>query len=644
MKSSTDVRRSAVQVTLSGHRLLARFKFSVADNAQMESLGASFRKSDASWSMTLTLENCVRLREAFGDRLTIMPALREWAWAERQKRETLENLRVGELGDGHLANLRELTPELYKAVSSRSYQAVGAAFAITGNNILLGDQPGLGKTYMGLAAVVDSRAIRVLIISPRTAVRTVWESHIRRLAPHISTVVAQGPRDKRRKQIAEFRNRAAALAALPSTRQATALLINKEMIRVKRTYVCATGDKREFNRPPGRKGGCPHKDAHDHTPRYYPEYPELFGEPWDYIVMDESHHALASRYNIQSPDITQIRLGAMRLPLARDGRKLAMSGTPYRSKAQKAWGTLNWLQPKTFSSFWKWAGELFEVSEGAYARTVSETPRDPEMFADRMRPYLLARTKTEVAPELPPITYAGEPPKDNPDGPVAVWLDMDDRQARAYESMVKMAEATLCNGRITATGVLAELTRCRQFACSYAEATGRNSLVPSLPSNKYDWTLDFLREREGFPGKVIIASQFTSLLEVFEAALRKEGFEPLMLTGKTSDRGRKIFQDRIQDADDPHWIGMINMKAGGEAITLDQADDMITLDDPWTDDEIRQVEDRIHRISRIHNVTVYRLRSLGTIEQRIAEMTTKQRADLMALRPAGRKILSGLFK
>jgi SNF2 family DNA or RNA helicase len=133
------------------------------------------------------------------------------------------------------------------------------------------------------------------------------------------------------------------------------------------------------------------------------------------------------------------------------------------------------------------------------------------------------------------------------------------------------------------------------------------------------------------------------VLKLFRDAMVKEGYEPLMLTGETSDSARANFQKRIQDPYDPAWIGLLNMKAGGEAITLDQADDMIMLDLPWTDDEIRQVEDRLHRISRIHNVTVYRLQSRGTVEERIAMLTDQQRKDLMALRPAGKKLLAGIL-
>jgi SNF2 family DNA or RNA helicase len=220
---------------------------------------------------------------------------------------------------------------------------------------------------------------------------------------------------------------------------------------------------------------------------------------------------------------------------------------------------------------------------------------------------------------------------------------MEPKQAKAYADMKRVATAELRNGMVTAVGVLATLTRLRQFACSYAQLSGPRQVQAYLPSNKYDWISNFLSEREGFDGKVIIASQFTGLLKLFEADLRKRGYDPLMLTGETSDRGRYDFQAKIQDPSDPHWIGLINTRAGGEAITLDQADDMILVDPPWIDDEVRQVEDRLHRISRIHQVTVYRLLSRGTIEQDIACLTDQQRADMMSLRPAGRKILQGVI-
>lgn len=640
-----------VQVTRVGERIHARFAYSAVDNEIAEQAGGRWAKSANAWTFKLSMEMCHDLRAAFGDRLEIMPPLREWASAVKATRAELESLRDLEVPADALARLQERAPGLYAAVASRPYQIAGAAFLGAAGSALLGDQPGLGKTYQAMAAIGNSTARRILVTCPRTATKSVWESKVEELlGDSHCAYLAQGSREYRQSVIELFNANA---EEYPDW--AHVLIVNTEMIRVRRerwclvmTKVCwsdvktrkeVTGDSVLDERLPSK--WC--RGNHTHEFRYFPEYPELFAKPWDMIVMDESHHALASTANKQSKGITQVRLGAVRLPVHGGTAKIAMSGTPYRSKAVRAWGTLNWLRPKEFSSYWAWAKRYFEVKDGEYAMTVAKMPKDEQEFRDAMRPYLLARTKQEVASELPPIEYAGSTSDGSEDGYKAIWLDMEPKQARAYAQMRKMASAEIRSGKVTAVGVLATLTRLRQFACSYASLVGPQKVEAELPSCKFDWIADFLSEREGFDGKVIIASQFTGLLKVFRAELAKRGYDPLMLTGETSDRGRYEFQQKIQNPDDPHWIGLINTRAGGEAITLDQADDMILVDPPWIDDEVRQVEDRVHRISRIHQVTVYRLLSRGTVEQNIAELTQQQRADMMSLRPAGRKILEGMI-
>lgn len=617
-----------VYLARSGNRILARSERDFADNGAMKSLEGSWNKRSEAWSFPLTMDMCHRLRAQFGDRIEIMPSLRQWAWETRKRHESLEQIRAGIVPSNTIQRLPEATPALWDALQSRRYQVDGVAFAVHARRSLNGDQPGLGKTFQGMGAIVESGARRVLVSCPRTAARGVWDKSIKKwMGDYAVAYLAQGTKQQRQTAIELFNLGCETMTDVPCH----VLIINKEMIRTKRREFCPDGVERPK---------C--KADHHHEKEFEPQWPELFETPFDMIVMDEAHHALASTKNRQSKNITQIRLGAIRLPVADDGFLLAMSGTPYRSKAQKAWGTLNWCRPKEFSSYWKWAGQHFEVTQGRYAMEVSKYPLDETKFRDSMRPYVLARTKQEVAKDLPPIEYAGDSLYDG--GPKAVWLDMEPPQDRAYRQMEKIASAQIKGGQLNAVGVLAELTRLKQFACSFAEFEtigGRrpeDAMIqrtrPALPSNKFDWCVDFLREREGFDGKVIIASQFTSLLKLFQLELHKAGFGlPLMLTGETTDRGREDFQNRIQNPDDPNWIGLINMRAGGEAITLDQADDMVLLDLPWTDDEIRQVEDRIHRISRIHQVTIYRLQSYGTVDQMIGEMTDEQRVALSGLRP-----------
>jgi SNF2 family DNA or RNA helicase len=207
---------------------------------------------------------------------------------------------------------------------------------------------------------------------------------------------------------------------------------------------------------------------------------------------------------------------------------------------------------------------------------------------------------------------------------------MEGKQAEAYQKMLEMATVRLGDRTLTANGVLAEITRRRQFACAYAEALPGNEMRMALPSNKLDWILEFLAEREGNDGKVVIATGFTQLVKLFAREIEAAGYQVLTLTGETSDRARADMVERFADPDDPARVAIINMKAGGVAITLDQADDMILVDQPWTSDEEEQVVDRIHRVSRIHNVTVFRLITEGTVDSWMASNGADQRRILLA--------------
>jgi SNF2 family DNA or RNA helicase len=123
------------------------------------------------------------------------------------------------------------------------------------------------------------------------------------------------------------------------------------------------------------------------------------------------------------------------------------------------------------------------------------------------------------------------------------------------------------------------------------------------------------------------------MVELTAELLRKEGFEVLTLTGATSDKKRADLVARFQDPNDSLQVVVINRKAGGESITLDAADDMIVIDPPWISDDDEQLYARIHRVSRVHQVTIYRLISTGTIDGWIAGLTDDQRAVLATADP-----------
>jgi SNF2 family DNA or RNA helicase len=567
------------------------------------------------------MDTCRAFRKEFGQELEILPRLAEWARAAIAKENALEEIREERIHNINFQRVGQEAPALLAAMRFRPYQLTGAAFILTGKNVILGDDPGLGKTLQALAAIIENDANDILVACRRTAVRTVWERETARWAPTIETFVAQGNRAEREYAMEAFRQ-------YKNGRKM--LIINIEMVRAKRTEICPSA-------PDGKCAFGDSRPPHGHAKHIYkatPEWPFLTEQAWDAIVFDESHNLLASTANVQSKRITHSRFGAVQIrkKLRPNGLAIALSGTPFRSKLEKGWGTLNWLRSDVFRSYWQWAGTHFGVEEGRYGKVVGNgnkvlEPRDPEAWDRMLRPYYLKREKKDAAPDLPPIAYAGTPiDPDDPNSPCYVQLEMTPDQNKKYWQMEKLAEAYTDGGKITATGVLAEITRLRQFATASHTLADKQHLIPQMPSNKIEWLTDFIQEREDTGAKVVVASSFSSIVHLAAQQIRHEtGLEVLTLTGGTSDRDRSDLVARFQDPGDSLRVVVINRDAGGESITLDAADEMVVLDMPWVSDRDEQLFSRIHRVSRMHQVTIYRLVSSGTIDEWIALLNEEQR-------------------
>jgi SNF2 family DNA or RNA helicase len=207
--------------------------------------------------------------------------------------------------------------------------------------------------------------------------------------------------------------------------------------------------------------------------------------------------------------------------------------------------------------------------------------------------------------------------------------------------MEKQGEAAIEGGTLTAIGVLAEMTRMKQFAGAPGWIDAGGEFHPKAEGNKFEWIVGFLNEL-GFPErpatKLVIASQFTRLLNAFREGVAKEfkgKIRDAMITGEVGNRAA-IVDDFEDEASDLNLL-WINTKAGGSSITLDQAEIMIVLDETWVADEQEQLEGRIDNREperRIVPRSYYYLRSLGTIEEGIA----RRNADAKA---RGERILNG---
>lgn len=659
------------EITTDGKAIFATIDFNYGGRAQgpnwaKKVAGARWHGESKRWRYPLTMETCWSFRRVFGADLQVTEVLSAWARQELSRRDNLEVFRdeVAEQAVKYLDRVRDITPDLFLAISSRPYQLAGAAFQITSKGCILGDQPGLGKTLQTIATIVQHGGQDILVACPRTATRAVWERETRRWAPHIHVFVAQGDAKTREQAIADYQ---------ASDGPRMLIVNNIWSIAAKRVWLCKlteeehTGEwaaplgrisrqpvingvigwPRSYHQP-GTKLGC-RSDQHKHDIEPEPNVPFLLKHRWDIVVMDESHKALASTKNVGAKGISQARYGAMqiRARIWQDGLALALSGTPARSKLDKFWGTLNWVDPKTFASYWRFAETHFEVTHDGWGQTVGTlnehgrrvaVPKDPELFDRTLRPYYLARTKDKVAADLPPIAYAGSPPAGSEQGMNCIWVEPEAKQAKAYADMAKMATVKLPGGTLLANGTLAEITRLRQLANAYGHLDPSGKLIPEEPSAKLEWVMEFLQQREGNDGKVIIASSFTEIVDWVTARIAAEyGWDYVRsLTGSTTDRQRLELVEDFQDTDSPLRVVVLNSDAGGEAITLDAADDVIAFDLPWTSDQWEQVEARAHRVSRIHQVTVYRLATLGTIDEWMASLTDEQRAIMYAAKPEAR--------
>lgn len=590
-----------------GKRIHVQFPYDPSDvNAVKSVPGASWSKTGRVWTFPLEMSVCRGLREAFGSRIEIGTDLGTWAAGEVAREKQLAEYQ--QANDADLVQVPHVSPVLDKAMSARTYQRAGAAFIAHGRSVLIADQPGLGKTLETLAGIVEAQAEgHIMIVSLKTAMDVVWRREIQRWLPEdvYSVHVAHGTAPQREATIDAWKG---------SNAPYNFLIVNPQMIRLKVNVECVEGKCNGYG------VGCKSK----HLKWSEGKYPQLFDIELSGVVIDESAHAQSSLVaeSANMKKWSQFRVGAATLNIKPDGVRIALSGTPMRGKPRNMWGTLNWLRPELYTAFWKWANRHFHVVETQFGMEIGGL-RDEEGFTRELSSVMLRRTKAEVLKDLPPKQYGGTPldPQD-PNSVVGVWVPMEGAQLRAYKAMQKNAKVALEGGTLSAVGALAELTRLKQFANSAGVMDG-TTFVPSLPSNKIDTVLDMLADRgiekdgEG-DSKVVIFSQFTSMINLTAKVLRENGIKCHVLTGETkagAERERLIteFQE-----DDETRVFLVNTNAGGVALTLDRADDMFILDETWIPDDQEQAEDRLHRASRNHQVTIYYIRSLGSVEENIA--------------------------
>lgn len=522
-------------------------------------------------------------------------------------------------------------------------------FAARNKRVLIADEPGLGKTLQSIAAVVQSTGPgdSILVVAPKTAVLISWPAELRRwlvdVAPHDRIVTIGAGQEK--------------IERLETTVEVLKFIndpgphLGRQWVLLSPNYLrfkCAVDEDGHFIYEKGKKVPIPVREA----------IKPLLSVQWDAVIVDEAHLTLSGSTNDLKKQSAQ-SVGLTLLQTKPDALRIALSGTPFRGKHENLWGILHWLEPKKYRAYWKWTQQhFFQFVDPMSGTTVLSDIISEKALYEEVSDLMVRRTKGEVAKDLPPKFYGGTPhdPKKLPppglspeqvakwyyrENPIAVWLDMEPAQAKAYNEMVTSAMARIEGGTLMANGILAEMIRLKQFANSLGLLDEDLNFFPKLPSNKFNWIVQFLSER-GIDGKgpgvskVLIGSQFTRHIKLFEKELNNLKIPTFSLTGLTNDKDRTRMAEAFQsnsmapfglDGPAPD-VFLLNMKAGGTAITLDAADDVVVLDRTFVHDEQEQFEDRAHRISRIHQVTVWDLISRGTIEEKALKAARKLNVSL----------------
>lgn len=557
--------------------------------------------------LDLTVVNQVTaLGKKHGANFIIDPDMKRWVQNERKRIASIVAPDdISNVNDDMLPRVKSEMPELWNALAGRPFQLLGAQFMADARQVLMADQPGMGKTIQTLAAIVEND-IRgpILVVAPRSAANVTWPKEIRRwLGPNeiiyvINATLKPAERGALLKEVYSLRKRPERIWVICGP-----------------NYLRAKADIDSY-------GNFVRDDKGNKIIRVVNEgRPELFSFDWSAVVVDECHQTLAGATGNPKKQSAQ-RFGLGLLNVRDDGMRIALSGTPFRGKPHYMWGNIDWLYPDSRQAYWTWIEKHFGTTQSRFGVEIGDRIIDEEAFYSELKPFMVRRTKAEVVKDLPPKMYGGEPlDSTDPESPIAVWLPMNPKQVAQYEKMQKQALLKIQDEPdMPVNGILAEMIRLKQIANCVVKLDDNQIVDATTDSNKMDWIVEFLDERVGSGGKVIIASQFTKFLYELSKELNDKGFGHYMLTGRQNDKERVTAEREFQSGTG-HSVFLLNTKAGGVSLTLDMADDVVICDSTFNPDDQEQVEDRAHRVSRMHNVTIWNLCSLNTIDESIARLT-----------------------
>ena len=342
------------------------------------------------------------------------------------------------------------------------------------------------------------------------------------------------------------------------------------------------------------------------------DYETLEKQNWYMLILDEAQY-------IKNPGAKVSRL-VRKLHAA---HKLCMTGTPMENHLGELWAQFDFLMPgylHDMRGFSKLFRKPIEI-QGDAARQ--------DALNVRLRPFMLRRGKEDVALELPPKTE------------MIRSIEIEGAQRELYES-VRLAMQKRVRDAMTMMGsgqsqivVLDALLKMRQVCCDPRLVRGLQGEPPV--SAKLQMLMEMLPEMIEEGRRVLLFSQFTSMLKLIEQEVSRHQIAYVKLTGQTQNRQTPI--ESFQNGEVPLFL--ISLKAGGVGLNLTAADTVIHYDPWWNPAAETQATDRAHRIGQDKAVFVYKLITEGTVEEKILELQERKRelANAIYQKDAGKKPL-----
>ncbi|MBS0605002.1 MAG: DEAD/DEAH box helicase [Verrucomicrobia bacterium] len=317
---------------------------------------------------------------------------------------------------------------------------------------------------------------------------------------------------------------------------------------------------------------------------------------FSYVILDEAQH-IKNRGTRNAKSVKMVHAE----------HRLILSGTPIENSLDELWSLFDFLMPGFLGSYDRFVEKYIRVSG-------KEQTKNLEYLRKKVSPFILRRMKVDVLDDLPPVSE------------LVYHCQLSEVQQELYRSYAESARDELVK-LVQRDGfdrvqihVLATLTRLKQICCHPA-IFAKEKAEPG-DSAKYDMLIDLLQTLIEGKHKTVIFSQYTRMLQIMSEDFEAKGIRFSYLDGSSKNR-LEVVKQFNEDKNIP--VFLVSLKAGGTGLNLVGADTVIHYDMWWNPAVESQATDRVHRLGQKNSVSAYKLITLNTIEEKIAEMQKKKK-------------------